>query len=85
MTKSEAEKTKYTLVRGMHKGGSMKGDLMRGVREFTAELLGTCVLLMFGCGCVAQAVLSRGANGDMFSINVGGCAQYTQCTGISIT
>ena len=26
---------------------------------------------MFGCGCVAQAVLSKNANGNMFSINVG--------------
>ena len=26
---------------------------------------------MFGCGCVAQAVLSRNANGNMLSINVG--------------
>lgn len=40
-------------------------------KEFVAELLGTAVLLMFGCGCVAQAVLSRNVNGNMFSINVG--------------
>ena len=25
-------------------------------REFVAELLGTCVLIMFGCGSVAQSV-----------------------------
>ena len=32
---------------------------MRGLvagREFVAELLGTCVLIMFGCGSVAQSV-----------------------------
>ena len=40
-------------------------------QEFTAELLGTAVLLMFGCGCVAQAVLSNKVNGNMLSINVG--------------
>ena len=40
-------------------------------KEFVAEVLGTAVLLMFGCGCVAQAVLSRNSNGNMFSINVG--------------
>ena len=27
-------------MRGMHKRGSMKGDLMVGLREFTAELVG---------------------------------------------
>ena len=27
------------------------------LKEFTAELLGTMVLLMFGCGCVAQSLL----------------------------
>ena len=40
-------------------------------KEFLSELLGTAVLLMFGCGCVAQAVLSKNVNGNMFSINVG--------------
>jgi len=40
-------------------------------REFVAELLGTCVLIMFGCGSVAQSVLSQKANGDMLSINLG--------------
>ena len=41
------------------------------LKEFLAELVGTCVLLMFGCGCVAQSVLSGGANGGMLSINIG--------------
>ena len=29
------------------------------LRQFGAELLGTATLIMFGCGSVAQAVLSR--------------------------
>ena len=41
------------------------------LKEFLAELVGTCVLLMFGCGCVAQSVLSGGDNGGMLSINIG--------------
>ena len=41
------------------------------MKEFLAELVGTAVLLMFGCGCVAQSVLSGGANGGMLSINIG--------------
>ena len=41
------------------------------LKEFLAELLGTCVLLMFGCGCVAQSVLSGENNGGMLSINIG--------------
>jgi len=41
------------------------------LKEFMAELLGTSVLLMFGCGCVAQSVLSEGKSGGMLSINIG--------------
>ena len=41
----------------------MKSRLSRAqvrlAKEFLAELLGTAVLLMFGCGCVAQSVLSN--------------------------
>ena len=40
-------------------------------KEFLAEFLGTAVLLMFGCGCVAQSVLSHKENGGMLSINIG--------------
>ena len=53
----------------------MKGRLSRSqvrlAKEFVAELLGTAVLLMFGCGCVAQSVLSHKENGGMLSINLG--------------
>ncbi|KAM9493915.1 aquaporin-9b [Clarias gariepinus] len=41
------------------------------VREFIAEFLGTFVLILFGCGSVAQAVLSRGALGEPLTIYIG--------------
>jgi MIP family channel proteins len=39
-------------------------------REVLAEFLGTCVLILFGAGVVAQVVLSRGANGSYLAINL---------------
>ncbi|KAB5525995.1 hypothetical protein PHYPO_G00146600 [Pangasianodon hypophthalmus] len=41
------------------------------IREFLAEFLGTFVLILFGCGSVAQAVLSRGALGEPLTIHIG--------------
>lgn len=40
-------------------------------RETAAEFLGTFVLIVFGCASVAQVLLSRQANGQYLSINVG--------------
>ncbi|KAG1942121.1 aquaporin-9b [Pimephales promelas] len=41
------------------------------IREFLAELLGTFVLILFGCGSVAQKVLSRGTQGEDLTIHFG--------------
>jgi len=40
-------------------------------REAAAEMLGTAVLVIFGCGSIASTVLSGGANGGWVSINLG--------------
>uniref|UniRef100_A0A3P9KHH3 Aquaporin 9b n=1 Tax=Oryzias latipes TaxID=8090 RepID=A0A3P9KHH3_ORYLA len=40
-------------------------------KEFLAEFLGIFVLILFGCGSVAQAVLSKGALGEPLTIHVG--------------
>lgn len=39
-------------------------------REVLAEFLGTCVLILFGTGVVAQTVLSGGAAGNQLTINI---------------
>jgi MIP family channel proteins len=41
------------------------------VREMAAEFLGTFVLIVFGCGSVAQVLLSGRTCGDYLSINIG--------------
>jgi MIP family channel proteins len=41
------------------------------LREALAEFLGTFTLIVFGVGVVAQVVLSKHANGEYFSINLG--------------
>jgi MIP family channel proteins len=45
--------------------------MLRGTaREAAAEFLGTMVLILFGCGVVAQVVLSRQTAGEYLSINL---------------
>uniref|UniRef100_A0A3Q2P4M9 Aquaporin-3 n=1 Tax=Fundulus heteroclitus TaxID=8078 RepID=A0A3Q2P4M9_FUNHE len=39
------------------------------LRQALAECLGTLILVMFGCGAVAQSVLSRGSHGRFLTIN----------------
>ncbi|XP_038825814.1 aquaporin-9-like [Salvelinus namaycush] len=41
------------------------------IKEFLAEFLGIFVLILFGCGSVAQAVLSKGALGEPLTIHIG--------------
>ena len=40
------------------------------LREVLAEFFGTFILIMFGCGVVAQVVLSKHSAGDTLSINI---------------
>ncbi len=45
--------------------------MLRGTaREAAAEFLGTMMLILFGCGVVAQVVLSRQTAGEYLSINL---------------
>jgi MIP family channel proteins len=41
------------------------------IREMAAEFLGTFLLIVFGCGAVAQVLLSGHDNGEYLSINLG--------------
>ncbi|XP_041929922.1 aquaporin-9b [Alosa sapidissima] len=41
------------------------------IKEFLAEFLGTFILILFGCGSVAQTVLSRGELGEPLTIHIG--------------
>ncbi|KAM5340929.1 aquaporin-9 [Glossophaga mutica] len=40
-------------------------------RETLSEFLGTLIMVVLGCGCVAQATLSRGHFGGIITMNVG--------------
>lgn len=57
-----------------HTGDSFKRRLVLKsslARETVSEFLGTFIMIVLGCGCVAQAVLSRGIFGGIVTINVG--------------
>ncbi|XP_067832134.1 aquaporin-3-like [Heptranchias perlo] len=41
------------------------------VRECLAEFLGVCILILFGCGAVAQMVTSHRTRGKFLSVNLG--------------
>uniref|UniRef100_A0A8D0L6F3 Aquaporin-3 n=1 Tax=Sphenodon punctatus TaxID=8508 RepID=A0A8D0L6F3_SPHPU len=40
------------------------------LRQALAECLGTLILVLFGCGSVAQVILSRGTHGGFLTINL---------------
>ncbi|CAM4554205.1 unnamed protein product [Lepidochelys olivacea] len=40
------------------------------MRQALAECLGTLILVLFGCGSVAQVVLSRGTHGGFLTVNL---------------
>uniref|UniRef100_A0A8C5K131 Aquaporin 9 n=1 Tax=Jaculus jaculus TaxID=51337 RepID=A0A8C5K131_JACJA len=40
-------------------------------KEFLSEFLGTFIMIVLGCGSVAQTVLSRGGFGNITTINIG--------------
>ncbi|XP_016043540.1 aquaporin-3 isoform X2 [Erinaceus europaeus] len=50
--------------------GEMLHIRYRLLRQALAECLGTLILVMFGCGSVAQVVLSRGTHGGFLTINL---------------
>lgn len=43
----------------------------RIAKETLSEFLGTYIMIVLGCGCVAQVVLSRGHAGGIHTINIG--------------
>ncbi|XP_036440283.1 aquaporin-9b [Colossoma macropomum] len=54
--------------RNLREKCALKQDILK---EFLAEILGTFVLILFGCGSVAQTVLSRGTLGEPLTIHIG--------------
>lgn len=54
----------------MNRCGEMLHIRYRLLRQALAECLGTLILVMFGCGSVAQVVLSRGTHGGFLTINL---------------
>ncbi|XP_038606364.1 aquaporin-9 [Tachyglossus aculeatus] len=83
---SEEEQQSPQLVLGRERtGGTMQDSEGKSKRTFKeklvlksrlakeslSEFLGTLILIVLGCGSVAQAVLSRGQLGSIVTINVG--------------
>ncbi|XP_056599750.1 aquaporin-9b isoform X1 [Triplophysa dalaica] len=62
------ESMDFGKIRKLKERCMLRSDI---IREFLAELLGTFVLILFGCGSVAQTVLSRGAKGENLTIHFG--------------
>ncbi|KAL6461436.1 hypothetical protein MHYP_G00295800 [Metynnis hypsauchen] len=54
--------------RNLREKCALKQDILK---EFLAEILGTFVLILFGCGSVAQFVLSRGTLGEPLTVHIG--------------
>ncbi|XP_007533786.2 aquaporin-9 [Erinaceus europaeus] len=57
-----------------HSGKSLKQRLVLKsslVKETLSEFLGTFIMIVLGCGSIAQATLSRGTFGGILTINVG--------------
>ncbi|XP_053320388.1 aquaporin-9 [Spea bombifrons] len=52
-------------------------------KETLAEFFATCLLITFGCGCVASSVLSNGAAGGHLSINIGFAMAVTMAIYVS--
>ncbi|KAJ3596393.1 hypothetical protein NHX12_002800 [Muraenolepis orangiensis] len=50
------------------------------LKEFLAEFLGTFVLVLFGCGSVAQTVLSRDTLGEPLTMHIGFSVGLTMAT-----
>ncbi|XP_067878874.1 aquaporin-9-like [Heterodontus francisci] len=57
-----------TVFRALHDGLQLKNRLFR---ECLAEFLGVCMLILFGCGAVAQMVTSHTTRGEFLSVNLG--------------
>ncbi|NXH49740.1 AQP9 protein, partial [Dicaeum eximium] len=64
----EEAKMSWKSKRSLKEKLSLKNSL---AKEALAEFLGTYVLIALGCGCVGQAVLSRGALGGPVTTTVG--------------
>ncbi|NXU04286.1 AQP9 protein, partial [Buphagus erythrorhynchus] len=64
----EEAKMSRKSKRSLKEKFSLKNSL---AKEALSEFLGTFILIALGCGCVGQAVLSRGAHGGPMTVSVG--------------